>query len=61
MQRVFERLTRLPVELVTAVDLARFYNEKRLGDAPNNPLVIAVSNSGSGASSGRSCSTGKKT
>lgn len=50
MQRVFERLTRLPVELVTAVDLARFYNEKRLGgDAPpNNPLVIAVSNSGSG-------------
>ena len=60
MQRVFERLTRLPVELVTAVDLARFYNEKRLGDAPNNPLVIAVSNSGSGARVGEAVQRARK-
>lgn len=49
MQRVFERLIKLPVEVVTALDLARFYPASRLGDAPNNPLVIAVSNSGDGA------------
>ena len=49
LQRVFEQLTSLPIEVVTAVDLARFYNPDRLGDAPNNPLVIAISNSGNGA------------
>jgi glucosamine--fructose-6-phosphate aminotransferase (isomerizing) len=42
----FERLTRLPVEVVSAIDLARFYDEKNFGFAPNNPLIIMVSNSG---------------
>jgi glucosamine--fructose-6-phosphate aminotransferase (isomerizing) len=45
----FERLTHLPVEVVSAIDLARFYRETYLGFAPNNPLVIALSNSGTPA------------
>ena len=43
---IFEMLTGLPVEVVPALDLARYYPKKQLGFAPNNPLVIAVSNSG---------------
>jgi glucosamine--fructose-6-phosphate aminotransferase (isomerizing) len=43
---IFERLTSLPVEVVSAIDLARFYGGGYLGFAPNNPLVISVSNSG---------------
>jgi glucosamine--fructose-6-phosphate aminotransferase (isomerizing) len=42
----FKRLTRLPVEVVSAIDLARFYDERYFGFAPNNPLIIMVSNSG---------------
>jgi glucosamine--fructose-6-phosphate aminotransferase (isomerizing) len=42
----FERLTRLPVEVVSVLDLARFYEERHFGFAPNNPLIIMVSNSG---------------
>ncbi len=42
----FEKLTGLPVEVVSAIDLARHYDAKGLGFAPLNPLVIAVSNSG---------------
>ena len=49
VKSAFEKLTRLPVETVTAIDLARFYDKGQLGFAPNNPLVIAVSNSGTGA------------
>jgi glucosamine--fructose-6-phosphate aminotransferase (isomerizing) len=44
--RSFERLTHLPVEVVSTIDLARFYDERHFGSAPHNPLVIMVSNSG---------------
>lgn len=43
----FEELTNIPTEVVPAIELSRFYSKKQLGFAPNNPLVIAVSNSGS--------------
>jgi glucosamine--fructose-6-phosphate aminotransferase (isomerizing) len=42
----FERLTRLPVEVMSVIDLARFYEGRHFGFAPNNPLIIMVSNSG---------------
>lgn len=45
-KHAFEMLTNLPCEVVTAIELSRFYSRKQLGFAPNNPLVIAVSNSG---------------
>lgn len=45
----FEGLTGLPVRVVPAVELSRYYPEKQIGYAPYNPLVIAVSNSGSPA------------
>lgn len=45
-KHAFESLTGMRTEVVTAVELARYYPKKRLGNAPNNPLVIAVSNSG---------------
>ena len=44
---VFEALTDIPTEVVPIIELSRFYSAKQLGFAPNNPLVIAVSNSGS--------------
>ena len=43
---VFEALTGIPTEVVPIIELSRFYSAKQLGFAPNNPLVIAVSNSG---------------
>lgn len=43
---IFESLTGLPTEVVPAIELSRYYSEKQLGFAPNNPLVIAISNSG---------------
>lgn len=43
----FEDFARVPVEVVTVVDLARHYAERNLNYGPNSPLVIAVSNSGS--------------
>lgn len=43
---VFETLTGIPTEVVPIIELSRFYSAKQLGFAPNNPLVIAVSNSG---------------
>lgn len=46
MKYVFENLTGIRTELVTTLDLARFYEKKFLGGSPNNPLVIAISNSG---------------
>lgn len=49
LKKTFEKLTKMPVEVVSALDLARHYDESQLGFAPLNPLVIAVSNSGSGA------------
>ena len=42
----FESLTGVPTDVVTAIELSRYYPEKQLGFAPHNPLVIAVSNSG---------------
>ncbi len=45
-KHAFEMLTNIPTEVVTAIELSRFYHKKQLGFAPNNPLVIAVSNSG---------------
>jgi len=48
-KHTFEKLTELPVEIVTALELSRFYPERQLGFAPLNPLVVAVSNSGEGA------------
>jgi glucosamine--fructose-6-phosphate aminotransferase (isomerizing) len=46
MRSAFERLTGIRTELVTAVELSRHYEKNFLGYAPNNPLVIVVSNSG---------------
>lgn len=42
----FEGLTGIPTEVVTAIDLARYYDEGQLGFSPQNPFVFAVSNSG---------------
>ena len=46
-KHAFEMLTNLPCEVVPAIELSRLYSRKQLGFAPCNPLVIAVSNSGS--------------
>lgn len=46
-KHAFEMLTGLPCEVVPAIELSRLYSRKQLGFAPYNPLVIAVSNSGS--------------
>ncbi|MEL7610570.1 MAG: SIS domain-containing protein [Bacillota bacterium] len=45
-KHIFELLTGLPTDVVTAIDLARYYHPKQIGFAPKNPLVIALSNSG---------------
>lgn len=45
-KHAFEMLTDIPTEAVTAIELARLYSTKQLGFAPNNPLVIGISNSG---------------
>lgn len=46
---IFEKLTGIPTEVVTALELSRFYSEKQMGVDCRNPLVISVSNSGNGA------------
>lgn len=43
----FEMLTGIPTEVVSSIELSRFYCEKHMGIDCKNPLVIAVSNSGS--------------
>lgn len=48
-KHAFEMLTGIPTEVVTAIELGRFYCKKHLGIDCKNPLVIAVSNSGTGA------------
>lgn len=48
-KHAFEMLTGIPVEVVTAIELGRLYCKKHLGIDCRNPLVIAVSNSGTGA------------
>lgn len=45
-KHIFELLTGIPTEVVTALDLARYYHPAQVGFAPHNPLVIAVSSSG---------------
>lgn len=45
-KHAFEMLTHIPTEVVTAIELSRLYSRDQLGFRPNNPLVIAVSNSG---------------
>lgn len=46
VKHVFEMLTGIQVEVTSAIDLGRYYSEKHLGVDCQNPLVIAVSNSG---------------
>ena len=46
MKYAFEEFTGLRCEAVHTLDLARYYPSKRLGGAPNDPMVIGVSNSG---------------
>lgn len=42
----FASLTGIPTEAVPAIELSRTVENETFGFAPNNPLVIAVSNSG---------------
>lgn len=49
VKHAFEMLTGIPTEVVQAIELSRFYSEKQLGIDCQNPLVISVSNSGTGA------------
>ncbi|MEF9880059.1 MAG: SIS domain-containing protein [Clostridia bacterium] len=42
----FRQYAKIKTEVVPLIDLAREYDSRNLGDAPNNPLIIAVSNSG---------------
>ena len=42
----FEKYAKIRTEVVPTIDLARDYEKKNLGYAPQSPLVIAVSNSG---------------
>ena len=48
-KHAFEMLTSIPTEVVPAIELSRFYCEKHMGIDCCNPLVISVSNSGTGA------------
>lgn len=45
-KHVFEMLTGIQAEVVTAIDFGRYYSERHMGVDCQNPLVIAVSNSG---------------
>lgn len=45
-KHVFEMMTGIQAEVVTALDLGRYYSERHLGVDCQNPMVIAVSNSG---------------
>lgn len=45
--RAFEQLLGLPVQVVSPLDLARYYQMRWVGETPGDPLVIAMSNSGS--------------
>lgn len=45
-KHIFEMLTGIQAEVVTALDLGRYYSERHLGVDCQNPMVIAVSNSG---------------
>lgn len=45
-KHAFEMLTHIPTEVISAIELSRLYDRRQFGFSPNNPLVIAVSNSG---------------
>lgn len=45
--RAFERMLGLPVQVVSPIDLARYYQMRWVGETPGDPLVIALSSSGS--------------
>ena len=55
VKQAFEQLTKMPIEVLPAIDVARFYPAKRCGGAPNDPLVITVSNSGKTTPLGEVC------
>lgn len=46
VKQSFEQLTGLRVDVIPAIDVARFFPAKRVGYSPNCPLVVTVSNSG---------------
>lgn len=56
----FEMLTGIPTEVVTAIELSRLYCTKHMGVDCRNPLVIAVSNSGTGARVGEAVQRARK-
>lgn len=59
-KHIYELLTGIPTEVVTALELSRYYDTKQLGFAPLNPLVIAISNSGSVARVGEAVQRARK-
>lgn len=48
-KHAMEMLTGIPTEVVSAIELSRFYSAEHLGVDCRNPLIIAVSHSGGGA------------
>lgn len=46
VRQSFEQLTGLRVDVIPAIDVARYFPAKRVGYSPNCPLVVTVSNSG---------------
>lgn len=59
-KHAFEMLTGIPTEVVTAIELGRLYCKKHMGVDCRNPLVIAVSNSGTGARVGEAVQRARK-
>ncbi len=47
VKSAFEDFARIPVDVISAIDLSRHYHKSQLNYGPNSPLVIAVSSSGS--------------
>lgn len=46
VRQSFEQLSGLRVDVLPAIDVARFFPAKRVGYSPNCPLVVTISNSG---------------
>lgn len=44
--RAFETMLCIPVQVVSPMDLSRYYQMRWVGETPGDPLVIALSNSG---------------
>ncbi len=60
VKRTFEKLTGMRTEVMSAIDFSRFYPAGKLGTAPNNPLVIIVSKSGTVARISESAQRARK-